>query len=96
MHLASANTDDGARLDIAADGFWRSASQRTFFDVRVFNPLAPSNNHVNCYRKHEQGLTPRELETSNILFTPLVLSATGGFGSEAKVSDLVIHESAIN
>ena len=92
MHLASANTDDGARLDIAADGFWRSASQRTFFDVRVFNPLAPSNNHVNCYRKHEQGLTPRELETSNILPSPLLSSQPL---AEAKVSDLVIHESAI-
>ena len=56
FHLASAITDDGDRLDIGADGFWGSSSQRTLFDVRVFNPLAPSNRHTSiqsCYRKHE-------------------------------------------
>ena len=44
FHLATAITDDGACLDIAADGFWGSSSQRTLFDVRVFNPLAPSRS----------------------------------------------------
>ena len=93
LHLASANTDDGARLDIAADGFWGSSSQRTFFDVRIFNPLAPSNsNHTNilsCYRKHEmakkRAYSQRVREVEFASFTPLVLSATGGFGNEAKV-----------
>ncbi|KAL5502789.1 hypothetical protein EMCRGX_G009613 [Ephydatia muelleri] len=40
---ASANFQDGARLDVAADGFWGSRFERTFFDVKVFNPYAPSN-----------------------------------------------------
>ena len=39
----SANKEDGARLDIAADGFWGGRFERTFFDVRVFNHYAPSN-----------------------------------------------------
>ena len=30
MHFSTANTDDGARLDIAAGGFWGGSSQRTF------------------------------------------------------------------
>ena len=40
---ASANFQDGARLDVAADGFWGSRFERAFFDVKVFNPYAPSN-----------------------------------------------------
>ena len=41
--------------DIAAIGFWGGRSERAFFDVRVFNPLAPSNRQPlpTCYRKHE-------------------------------------------
>ena len=38
----SANVQDGARLDIAANGFWGGRFERTYFDVRVFNPHAPS------------------------------------------------------
>lgn len=30
---ASANRQDGARLDIAASGFWGGTFERTFFDV---------------------------------------------------------------
>ena len=36
---ATANTSDGARLDIAARGFWVSG-KKAFFDIRVFNPVA--------------------------------------------------------
>ena len=53
---ASASVENGARLDVAADGFWGSQFERAFFDVRVFNPHAPSNGHPQpstCYRKHE-------------------------------------------
>ena len=55
LHGASAITDDGARLDIAANEFWGDRFKRAFFDVRIFNPHAPSNHHPipTCYRKHE-------------------------------------------
>ena len=52
----TANTTDGARLDIAVDGFWGERFERTFLDVRVFNPYAPSNRNTTiekCFRKHE-------------------------------------------
>ena len=39
----SANTECGAQLDIRAQGFWGVHHQQTFFDVRVFNPLAATN-----------------------------------------------------
>jgi hypothetical protein len=38
----SANTQDDARLDIAARSFW-VRGQRAFFDVRVFHPFARSH-----------------------------------------------------
>ena len=40
---ATANTQDRARLDIAANGVWGGTFERTYFDLRVFNPHAPSN-----------------------------------------------------
>ena len=52
---ASAITDDGARLDIAASGFWGGHYECAFFDVRIFNPHVPSNHQPisTCYIKHE-------------------------------------------
>ena len=77
---ASSYSQDGARLDIAANGFWGGQFERTFFDVRVFNPHAPSNRHPRCYRKYELEKKRHYEHTS---FTPLVLSATGGMANEA-------------
>ena len=55
LNGASAITDDGARLDIAANGFWGGRRERAYFDVGVFNPYVPSNRQplAACYRKHE-------------------------------------------
>ena len=84
---------EGARLDVAADGFWGSRNERAFFDVRVFNPLAPSNSALSIsgmYKKHERekkreyGARIREVEHG--CFTPLVLSSTGGLGREATIA----------
>ena len=87
---ASANTQDGARLDIAANGLWGGRYERTFFDVRVFNPHALSNRHSNpaaCYRKHEKtkkrAYKQRVLEVEHSSFTHLVMSSTGGLGHAA-------------
>ena len=51
----TANTQDGARLDIAMNGFWGGRYEKCYTDVRVFNPLAPSNSGTTLqsfYRKH--------------------------------------------
>ena len=42
MHGLSANIQDDSRVDIRCRGFW-NPQQDAFFDVRVFNPLASSN-----------------------------------------------------
>ena len=52
----TSNCKEGARLDVSAHGFWGDRHERAFFDVRVFNPLAPSNcrSYLNAtYRRHE-------------------------------------------
>ena len=56
FHLSTSNTQEGACLDIAMNGFWGSRSERCFIDVRVFNPLAPSNSSSSLsstFKKHE-------------------------------------------
>ena len=87
---ATANSQDGARLDISANGVWGGRSEKTYFDVRIFNPHAPSNKNMTpsaCYKKHEREKKwaykqcVREIEHS--FFTPLVLAAIGGLGVEA-------------
>ena len=68
------NVEDGARLDIAANGFWGGWFERTYIDVRVFNPHAPFNRHSNCYRKHElekkRQYEQRVREVEHASFTP--------------------------
>ena len=87
---ATSNIQDGARLDIAANGFWGGRFERTYFDVRVFNPHAPSHKRSSlsaCYRKQEslkkRAYEQRIREVEHSSFTPLVLSATGGMANEA-------------
>ena len=53
----STNTDDGARLDILARGFW-NVSQDPYFNVKFFY-LNASSNHLtsstsSVYRRHEK------------------------------------------
>ena len=36
----TANMEDGARLDISASGLWGGRYEKTFVDMRVFNPHA--------------------------------------------------------
>lgn len=85
----SANTEDSARLDIRANGFWES-SQDAFFDVRVFHPFASSYRNTRLeavYRQHEQkkrneyARRVREIERGS--FTPLVMTTGGGMAREA-------------
>ena len=58
---ASANFQDVARLDVAADGFWGSRFERAFFDVKVFFsiPTAPQIddlNHLPVTAPHEASI----------------------------------------
>ena len=88
----SVNCQDGARVDIRAEGFWER-SQSAFFDIRVFNPFAPSNRSRSLsvtYQQHERlkrrAYEQRIREVEHGSFTPIVLSATGGMGNAAQVT----------
>ena len=92
LSASTANTSDGARLDIAMNGFWGGRFERTFVDVRVFNPYAPTNRNSTistCYRNHEtqkkRAYDQRIREVEHATFTPLVMSATGGLARQAAV-----------
>ena len=90
LQEASSNVQDGARLDVAADGFWGSRFERAFFDVRTFNPYAPSNRRSTLqtvYRTHEnikkRAYDQRIREVEHGTFSPLVFSCTGGMSRAA-------------
>ena len=90
FRLASTNTDDGARLDVRTRGYW-NARQDAFFDVRVFHPNAPNNRSRSLaaiYKKHEdekrRAYGERVLEFEHGIFTPLVLSTSGGMSRETQ------------
>ena len=88
----TANTEDNARLDVKAQGFWGSNREIAFFDVRVFNPYASSNcsgTIAASYRRHEKekrrAYERRVIEVEHASFTPIVLSTTGGWGPSASI-----------
>ncbi len=43
FRCATANTQKGARLDISANGVWGGRYEKTYFDLRVFNPHVTTN-----------------------------------------------------
>ena len=84
----TANSQEGARLDIVASGVWGGRFEKTFFNVRVFNPHAPSNRQgqlSDTYKCHEnkkkRAYDQRVREVEHATFTPLVFSATGGLAN---------------
>ena len=93
----SANKEKEARLDFTARGFWQRG-EMAFFDVRVFNPFAKTQlnskleaafetNEASKKREYNQ----RVIDIEHGSFTPVVLSAYGGFGRETNrfISSLI-------
>ena len=92
LRHASAITDDCARSDIQAKGFWGTPYQCAFFDVKVLNPHAPSNKKFSvpsCYAHHEKikwSLYEQRInEVEQASFTPLIFSTTGGMSKSTTV-----------
>ena len=90
MRYRSAIVEEHARLDVAVSGLWGSHFERTFLDIRVFNPHARSNRsapHTTVYRRHEKEkrrcYEERVREVEHATFMPVVLSASGGMGRAA-------------
>ena len=89
----TSNSQDGARLDVSAQGFWGDRHQRAFFGVRVFHPNAPSYRSMqlpSAYRLHERqkqrSYNQRVREVEHGSFTPLVFTTSGGMGKCASAT----------
>ena len=105
MSHLSAITKSGARLDIAMYEFWGRRFEKTFVDVRVFNPSGQSNRPLFLvYHKQEQKkrrqYDQRVHEVEHTTFTPLVLSITGGIRCAAtmcykKIASIVAEKQDI-
>ena len=85
---SQANTEDEARLDVSARGFWQRG-EMAFFDVRIFNPFAKT--HLNAkldtvFNSQElqkkRSYNERVIRVEHGSFTPVVMSAFGGLGRE--------------
>lgn len=80
-----------AAPDISSRGIW-STFERTFFDVRVLHPNAPSYKDTeitSLYRTHEKEkmrkYASRILAVDKGSFTPLIYTTFGGWGPQATV-----------
>ena len=78
LRYRTANTDDQARLDVSARGVWARGS-KAFFDVRVFNPLAPSYRNQTLSAAHKSNENEKKRKYRQRIqnvehgsFTPLV------------------------
>ena len=86
-HLrARTEKGDQSRMDVAATGVF-SPMERSFFDVRVTHPNAPSNRTIplpKLYIKHETEkkvkYEERIIQVEKGSFCPLIFSTSGGVG----------------
>ena len=90
MHYRTANTNNEARVDISARGFW-TRGQKAFADIRIFDPMAPCHRELaldRAHRRNEQekirAYEERILHVDQGSFTPLVFTTSGGMGPGTK------------
>ena len=83
---------------MSANGVWCGRFQKAYFDVRVSNPLTPSNSNQappGVYRKDElekkRAYQQQIQQVKHSSFTPLALSSTGGMGNEATIFTSARH-----
>ena len=64
--------------------------QRAFFDVKVFNPFAPTHTKItlqkafdNNEQEKKRGYNRRMIQLEHGTFTPLIFTQYGGAGREA-------------
>ena len=57
LRYLTAVREDLGRLDDVASGVYGGRFERSYFDIRVFNPHAASNHSssaASCYKRHER------------------------------------------
>ena len=91
FNYKTANVEQEARVDISAKGFW-NRGQKSFFDLRVFNPLAPCYSGLSldaAHAKNERDKTrkygERIINHEQGTFTPLVFTSAGGMARQSQI-----------
>ena len=77
LSYSTANTDENARSDFLAYGFWGGRMQLTFFDVRVFNPSAKSYKTIPYEAMISEKRKQSYSQTMNWITCLLSFSAIG-------------------
>ena len=90
LKYQAVKTKSNTRLDMSALGFW-CRDQRAFFDIRVFDRVAPSHAHQNLDAAHSKQENEkcrqygdRILHVELASFTPLVFKISGGMSKYTK------------
>ena len=90
LHYRTAIADDQACLDVAASGIWGGRFERTFIDVRVFNPHAPLNcsnslaaSYVWQEKVKRRSCDQQIHDVEHASFVPAIFSTTGGMAKHA-------------
>ncbi|KAG0720561.1 hypothetical protein GWK47_048266 [Chionoecetes opilio] len=90
LRYRTANTAPEARVDICARGFW-TRGQRTFLDIRIFDPMAASHRELSLEAVHHRNelekiraYGDRILQVDHGTFTPLVFTTSGGMAPKAR------------
>ncbi len=63
FQLRTTNREDGARLDVV---FWSNDRQSAFFDVRVFNPFAPTYRRSTLAQSYRRTRWRRREPTNSV------------------------------
>ena len=87
---AGTTLQDGAKLDISAVGVWR-ANERTYFDVRITHPHAPSyiNRPIKSVleaaeKEKMRKYNDRVIQIEKSSFVPLIFSTNGTMGNQCE------------
>ncbi|KAG0707252.1 hypothetical protein GWK47_002685 [Chionoecetes opilio] len=90
LRYRTANTAPEARVDICSRGFW-TRGQRTFLDIRIFDPMAASHRELSLEAVHHRNelekiraYGDRILQVDHGTFTPLVFTTSGGMAPKAR------------
>ena len=90
FNYQTANISNDARVDLSASGFW-TRGQRAFFDIRIFDPMAPCHSnltleaaHVRNEREKIRMYEERILNVDRGSFSPLTFTTSGGMGPRSK------------
>ena len=91
FNYKTAKAEQEARVDISERGFW-NRGQKSFFDLHVFNPLAPCYSKLSLDASHAMNERDKIRKNSERIinveqgtFTPLVFTSAGGMARQSQI-----------